>query len=57
MEHHQKILRRDTRERERTLQAKRVEQVMKNKVRGKLREDKPEDTATHGAVRGDRGIG
>ena len=39
------------------LQAKRAEQVMKNKVRGKLRKDKAEDTAKHGAVRGDRRIG
>ena len=30
---------------------------MKNKVRGKLRKDKAEDTDKHGAVRGDRGIG
>ena len=30
---------------------------MKNKVRGKLRRDKAEDTAKHGVVRGDRGIG
>ena len=30
---------------------------MKNKVRGKLRKDKAEDTAKHGAVRSDRRIG
>ena len=30
---------------------------MKNKVRGKLRKDKAKNTAKHGAVRGDRGIG
>ena len=30
---------------------------MKNKVKGKLRKDKAEGTAKHGAVRGDRRIG
>ena len=30
---------------------------MKDKVRGNLRKEKAEDTAKHGAVRGDRGIG
>ena len=43
--------------RKRTLQAKRTEQVVKNKVRGKLRKDKAKNTAKHGAVRGDRGMG
>ena len=57
LEHHKKIPRRDTRGRERTLQAKKAEQVMKNKVRGNLRKDKAEDTAKHGALRSDRQIG
>ena len=57
LEHHKKIPRRDTGGRERTLQAKRAEQVMKNEVRGKLRKDKTEDTAKHGAVRSNRRIG
>ena len=56
-EHHKKIPRRDTRGRERALQAKRAEQVMKNEVREKLKKDKTEDTAKHGAVGSDRGVG
>ena len=57
MELAEKIPRQNPRGRERTLQAKRAKQVMKNEVSRDLRKNKVKDTAQHGAVGSNRRVG
>ena len=56
LENNEQIPRRHTRRRRRTLQAKRAEKIMKDKVRELVRKNKAKHPTQHGAVRGDGGI-